>query len=232
MTVDRRIREGETVQWEEYELTVAHFPGQTEYHMVMVVEVDGKRVAFTGDSVSDGGDSLVQPVIFRNIVTAESHEKCARVLNELQPDILASGHGMWLPVTPEKLHSLHSRAASTRELFEDLATAPVQMGVNPGWVKLVPYQVEVSAGEGFSIHLQIHNYFETPTEVEASLVLPEGWKADPQVGRVVIAPGTSSVIDFAVAVGKARPDRLAIAADIVLDKKPLGQVTEALVTIK
>jgi glyoxylase-like metal-dependent hydrolase (beta-lactamase superfamily II) len=48
--VDRRIASGETVVWREYRLRFEHQPGQTEFANSIAVEVDGKRVLFTGDN--------------------------------------------------------------------------------------------------------------------------------------------------------------------------------------
>jgi hypothetical protein len=48
--VDRSFRHGEKFRWEEFELTVVHSPGHTEYQMALFTEIDGARVAFTGDA--------------------------------------------------------------------------------------------------------------------------------------------------------------------------------------
>jgi glyoxylase-like metal-dependent hydrolase (beta-lactamase superfamily II) len=45
---DRRLADGETVNWREYRLKVHHQPGQTAFAMAVEVEVDGKKCLFTG----------------------------------------------------------------------------------------------------------------------------------------------------------------------------------------
>ena len=46
----RVVRDGEKIEWEGYTLEFFHLPGQTEYHQGLAVEIDGKRVLFTGDN--------------------------------------------------------------------------------------------------------------------------------------------------------------------------------------
>jgi len=231
MKVDRPIADGETVSWEEYELKVVHFPGQTEYHMAMAVEVDGKRVVFTGDSVGDGGEGLVQPIIHRNIVTPENHLKCARKLAELQPEILAHGHGGWIPVDSRKVATLMGRAEKTRMMFETLLPDPPEIGVNPAWIRLVPYQSEVCPGQELVLELEVRNYKDRPIRVEAELVLHQGWRFSPGTGRISVGPGETRRIPFKVSVGSRR-DRFGIAADVTLDSGRLGQITEAIIRVK
>jgi glyoxylase-like metal-dependent hydrolase (beta-lactamase superfamily II) len=48
--VDRQFADGESFTWEEYEFDVYHAPGQTEFHSVVAVDVDGETVAFSGDN--------------------------------------------------------------------------------------------------------------------------------------------------------------------------------------
>ena len=64
--VDRWLKDGDRFQWEEYDFVIYHAPGQTEYHSVYAAEVDGTKVAFTGDNyfveqVVHGGKSEIQP---------------------------------------------------------------------------------------------------------------------------------------------------------------------------
>ena len=49
--VNRSFRSGERFRWEEFEFEIAHSPGHTEYQMALYVNLDGQRVAFTGDAL-------------------------------------------------------------------------------------------------------------------------------------------------------------------------------------
>jgi glyoxylase-like metal-dependent hydrolase (beta-lactamase superfamily II) len=229
MKVDRCIGDGEEVEWEEYSLKIVHFPGQTEYHMAMAVDIDGKRVAFTGDSIAEAGNTLLQPIIHRNIVTAESHMKCARNLSGLEPDMLAHGHGGCHEVGRKKIGTLMERAKRTREMFEMLLPDPSELGVNPGWIRLVPYQSSVGTGQSIELNLEIHNYHRHTIRVEADLVLPDRWVSSPRAG-VQVESGETLRLPFEVRVGQI-PGMYAIAADLTIDAKRMGQVPEAIVTV-
>lgn len=230
MRVDRSVKDGETIAWEEYELQLVHFPGQTEYHMAMAVEVDGRRVVFTGDSVGDAGKGLVQPIIYRNLVTADSHAKCARKLAELSPDIIAGGHGGWFEVDNAKVGTLADRAERTRGLFEKLLPSPPAMGVNPAWARLIPYQIKVEPGDRFDLELQIRNHHPEAILAQAHLVLPDGWAFSPERAETRIRPGATGAMAFSVDAGK-ETGRLAMAADVSIDGRPMGQVAEAIVKV-
>jgi glyoxylase-like metal-dependent hydrolase (beta-lactamase superfamily II) len=48
--IARRLRDGEEVVWREYKLKFHHHPGQTTFTMGLELELDGRRVVFTGDN--------------------------------------------------------------------------------------------------------------------------------------------------------------------------------------
>ena len=95
--VDRSFRHGEKFKWEEFEFEVCHSPGHTEFQMALFAEIDGERVAFTGDAVhpADAGAPyhLRHSLIFRNWVESDSHVRAVRTILEHEPSIIA-------PVTP------------------------------------------------------------------------------------------------------------------------------------
>ena len=59
--VARTFRHGEKFRWEEFEFEVTHSPGHTEYQMALYVNIDGKRVAFTGDAFFDSPAATTAP---------------------------------------------------------------------------------------------------------------------------------------------------------------------------
>ena len=107
MKIDRWFRNGETFKWEEFEFSIYHSPGHTEYQMAMFVNLDGARVAFTGDNFFQGGPfpgslgsgQMVHNLIFRNWVENDSHLKSIRMILEHEPTLVAPGHGgTYVPV--------------------------------------------------------------------------------------------------------------------------------------
>ncbi|MHC4672614.1 MAG: MBL fold metallo-hydrolase [Planctomycetota bacterium] len=53
--VDRPTNHAESWQWNEFKMTAYYFPGQTLYHSGLLVEADGLRMFFAGDSFSMSG---------------------------------------------------------------------------------------------------------------------------------------------------------------------------------
>src|SRR5262249_35419174 len=92
--VDRRLKDGETFEWEEYTFTVYFAPGQTEFHSVIVATIDGRRVAFTGDNyflhdvTRSGSVHRVpfQTTVLRNSFQLGMHRRCAEVMREVSPE--------------------------------------------------------------------------------------------------------------------------------------------------
>jgi len=92
--VDQAFRHGETFKWEEFEFRVFHSPGHTEYQMALFIDMDGARVAFTGDAFFPRAEAPAQlrhNLIFRNWVENDSHLKSIRTIMEHQPTLVAPG---------------------------------------------------------------------------------------------------------------------------------------------
>ena len=49
--IDRILKSGEVVEWEGYKLHIDWMPGQTEFGNALWLELDGKRIVFTGDNI-------------------------------------------------------------------------------------------------------------------------------------------------------------------------------------
>ncbi|MFB3924255.1 MAG: MBL fold metallo-hydrolase [Terriglobia bacterium] len=237
--VDRVFREGEIFQWEGYEFEICHSPGHTEYQMAMFVEVDGARVAFTGDALfrdNDPPHRLRYNLIFRNWVKYDSHLHSVQTILEHQPDIIAPGHGKPFPVTDEGLKDLERRLLDQQQYFREVIADPdCNFGLDPSWVRLYPYQLQASAGVASMIELRVRNYRSRSMDLEAALVLPAGWKVIPEV-LILNVPGNTEgrgIFTVTVPANWARSrSRLAIAADITVDKHYRGQIAEGVVDVR
>lgn len=90
--VDRIVRHGERWQWQEFTLTAYHFPGQSLYHSGLLVEGDGLRLFFCGDSFTPTG--LDDYCAFNRNLLGEGvgYDFCLQLLEMLQPDMLFNCH--------------------------------------------------------------------------------------------------------------------------------------------
>lgn len=57
--IDRRLRDGDTVDGTEFQLTAVHTPGHAPNHLCLVLEEE--RLLFTGDHVLSGTTTVVNP---------------------------------------------------------------------------------------------------------------------------------------------------------------------------
>jgi glyoxylase-like metal-dependent hydrolase (beta-lactamase superfamily II) len=237
--VDRSFRHGERFKWEEFEFTVYYSPGHTEYQMAMFADLDGARVAFTGDAffpaASGAPYQLRHNLIFRNWVENDSHVKSMRTILEHQPTLVAPGHGKPFLSNKEDMEDLQRRLDKQQEYFRSVVADPdCDFGLNPSWARLYPYQLEARPGTSAAVELRVHNYRTKPMPVEAALVLPASWKATPEVVSLTVPPRGDSSGGFTVAIpenwDRSKP-RVAIAADIMADGQYLGEIAEGVVDL-
>ncbi len=237
--IDRAFRNGDTFRWEEFEFQVFHSPGHTEYQMALFANIDGARVAFTGDAFFPNGSPnsfLRHNLIFRNWVENDSHVKSIRTILEHEPNIVAPGHGKPFLSNRADLEILKARLEDQQKYFFDVIADPdCDFGLNPSWVRLYPYQLQAKAGSNAALELRVRNYRSNPLRLEAALVLPGGWKASPEVLELTVPPRGDASGQYSVAVpenwDRGRP-RVAIAADIRADGQYLGQIAEGVADIQ
>jgi len=235
--IDRTFRNGETFKWEEFEFQVFHSPGHTEYQMVLFSTIDGARVAFTGDAFFPRGDgTLRHNLIFRNWVENDSHVKSIRTILEHEPNIVAPGHGKPFLSNRADLERLKADLEDQQKYFFDVIADPdCDFGLNPGWARLYPYQLQAKAGASAGVELRVRNYRSSPMRLEAALIVPPGWKASPEVQQLTIAPKGDGSVGFSVSVpenwDREKP-RVALAADIRADGQYLGQIAEGVADIQ
>jgi glyoxylase-like metal-dependent hydrolase (beta-lactamase superfamily II) len=237
--VDRSFRHGERFKWEEFEFTVCYSPGHTEYKMAMFADMDGARVAFTGDAffpaASQAPYQLRHNLIFRNWVENDSHVKSMRTILEHQPTLVAPGHGKAFLSNKEDLEDLQRRLDKQQEYFRSVVADPdCDFGLNPSWARLYPYQLEARPGTSAAVELRVHNYRAKPMQLEAALVLPPAWNAAPEVVSFNVPPQGNGSGGFTVTIpenwDRAKP-RVAVAADIMADGQYLGEIAEGVVDL-
>jgi len=92
--VDRRLRDGDRLQWHEFSLQFLHLGGQTCHTQAVAVEIDGVRVLFVGDSIG-GLNTECEPVMCYNGEPFKYGWKYAvERMCECRPDLIVAGHGV------------------------------------------------------------------------------------------------------------------------------------------
>ena len=244
--VQRRFSDGKGFRWEEYEINVYHAPGQTEFHSTIAVNIDGFQIAFTGDNMyerpragwgSTRQDQPMQTQVFRNSFQLKMHRKCQEVMKRIAPDRICPGHGEPYEFTDLKLKSYVDYIVQKESLFRELCPEPAEQFVDLFWVRLIPYQATVPAGQELEYTLLLRNNFEELREFRARLFVPEGWSTVNDSGSVKLKPGSSGQLHLRCAAphdvvdGSDRNCIRLVTAEVFIEGVSQGQVAEALVRV-
>jgi glyoxylase-like metal-dependent hydrolase (beta-lactamase superfamily II) len=237
--VSRSFRHGERFKWEEYDFEISHSPGHTEYQMALFATIDGARVAFSGDAffaLSDPNAGILRHnLIFRNHVESDSHLKSIRNLIEHEPNLIAPGHGRPFLVNREDLLATEQKMRRQDQWFHEIIADPdANFGLDPSWCSIYPYQMVVKPGDSVSAEIRVQNYRNAPMRMEIALVAPQEWRIEPDVLRFEAPAQAKSARAFQIRIPlewQPASPRFAIAADVICDRKYLGQITEAIVEL-
>ena len=236
IAVDRALSDGERVSWNDWSFDVFHMPGHTWWALGLVGEVDGTRVAMTGDNLLAGALSPLRSAypIYRNQMRIDSLRLGVERLIEHEPELLLTGHTGAIPVTPGLLEDFIGWARQIEGVFTKLCVVPerVNESLDPDFVVCFPYLQSVSPGTTFRQGVQVTNHGSTAETAVVSLVLPEGWSAEPASAEASIEPGTTATLDFDVTLAADEPaGRRILLADLTLGQRRFGHRAEAIVDI-
>ena len=239
--IDRTLRDGERFDWEEYTFDVHFAPGQTEYHSVLSAEIDGQKVAFTGDNyflqeVLVSGKVETRPyqtTVLRNSFQLGMHRRCIEVMNRVAPDLICPGHlGVW-KCDPSLLREYADFIHRKERVFRKLVAEPSDRYIDLFWARMLPYLARVKAGETLEYRLLLRNNLETEATFQARLMPPEGWSAGGEFAELTLpAEGKGEIRLAATAPAAADGVRRLMTAEIAVDGVSQGPLAEALVTVE
>jgi len=231
--VEHPMEHGQTITWKGFKLTAYHFPGQTLYHDGLLVEKEGYKVFFTGDSFANWGvdDYCSQNRCF--LGPDAGYEKCFQILLQTQPDILMAAHWGPLPVSTEYLTKSIALFRERAKLYQSLFPHnDVNFGTDPCWIRAYPYRQTLFAGGLTEVEARVMNHSARPLKVQVTLKLPEGWKSELGNGEAEIPARTEGRVRLR-ATAPTAPDRrrhvLGLSASV--DGYSVGEFAEAIVDL-
>jgi hypothetical protein len=225
------MEHGQTINWKNFKLTAYYFPGQTLYHDGLLVEKNGQKVFFTGDSFANWGvdDYCSQNRCFTG--HDAGYEQCFQILLDTRPDILMAAHWGPLPVSPEYLRKSMTLFRERQGIYDRLFPHKnANFGLDPCWIRAYPYRQTAFPGSLVEVEARVMNHSADSMKVQVTLNLPEGWKSDGIAGETQIPARTEGRVRFR-ATAPSVPDkrRHVVGLSAVIDGKTVGEFAEAIV---
>ena len=237
---DKVLGDGDRFDWEEYGFEIHFAPGQTEYHSVVAAEIDGRKVAFTGDNIFY--DDVVvsgavksrpfQTTVLRNSFQLDMHRRCVDVMRRVNPELICPGHKDVYPCDKRVLDDYADFIARKERVFRNLVAEPADHHIDLFWARLLPYVAGAEPGGELEYELLLRNNLERKAKFEARLLPPNGWRAGSDFVNVTLDAGERTKVSLkAKAPAQVDRTRRLMTAEIRIDGASQGPVAEALVTV-
>lgn len=231
----KSVPSGETMKWQEFELTFQFFPGQTHYHGALLARRQNERpIFFIGDAFAPSGiDDYC--VLNRNLVHKEGGFRlCFQKLRQIdEPFWLVNEHIPYVfEFSDDEMNYLESRYDQRIEILKELFPwdAP-NYGIDEQWAVFYPYGVKTKSDESLDLEVRITNHSPAQRTFVVEPRLPEGITLMESQTEITLEPGKSGVVPLKVNV-TAAPGNYLITSDIRTNGMEFGEWAESLVTVE
>lgn len=238
--VDHVTADGESWQWNEFRLTAYHFPGQTYYHGGLLVEGQGVRLFFGGDSFTPAGiDDYCSGN--RNLLGAGAgYDRCLALLATLQPTHIFNCHVQpAFDFTETEIAQMRANLAERVQRYGQLFPwDQPNYGLDEHWVRCEPYEQSVQLGATVTLTVVLTNHSASPKVVSCRPVLPILWNTQVPEQQATLPPQSEGRLTFHIAIPsqlQTRSDettqaarRAVIPIEVIYDGRALGQFREAI----
>ena len=240
LKVDVPLKDGEVVEWEGLKLHIDWMPGQTEFGNCLWLELDGKKIAFTGDNLfgdpSDREQNGHEAVVARNsAIFEEGYILGSKYLRDLKPDIIMGAHNV-LMTNPtafvERYHEWSKRIVGRyKELLPD---RNYEYQFDPFWVSAYPYRVDLQEKPTQEVTITVRNFRDQEQKHSIRLRLPAGITATPAIleGSVPANSRKQFKVELKANAAQTAVGVQMIPFDITLDGKHHGELFDFLVQSK
>jgi glyoxylase-like metal-dependent hydrolase (beta-lactamase superfamily II) len=236
--LDRRFKSGETFDWEGHAFTIDWMPGQTEFGLCLHGVLDGRKVAFTGDTLfGDPGDPNQtghEAVVAHNsAVLEEGYIRVAEYLKRLRPDLLIGGHSFVMDRPARFIDRFRKWSQEMRDAFRALSGEDDYRFVfDPFWVRAEPYRVTVHPGRSTELQLHVRNFRNRPQRHRIQVHTPPGLSVEPSSLSGVLPAGQRASFPLRLnASADARQGLCLVAFDVALDDRRYGEWFDAVVAV-
>lgn len=233
---DRLFSPGESFAWQEFQFTIDWMPGQTEFALCLHGDIDGRKVAFTGDNIfgdpADPRQTGHEAMVAHNsAILEEGYIYGAELLKRLKPDLLMGGHS-WVMDRPAKFIERYRRwAYSMRDAFQELSPdREYRYRFDPFWVRAEPYRTSIAPGQSTQLLVHVRNFRKAAQQHRIEIHVPAGLTVDPPVLEGSVDPETRGEFSVRVqAAASASPGVKVIAFDVTADGQRYGEWFDCIV---
>ncbi len=242
IAVSRHLPNATTVYWENIPITLYPMSGHTRFATLVCMEIDGKRVAHTGDQIFfrtasgmafEPGAPLFTNHVYKNGLDMGCYSQVLADLRRFQPEWILTGHTHPYQTCPEWYAAIERGARAFDEVHRSLMLLDdddAHFGPESQGGKLKPYQLPLPAGGVAEFTGWILNPFPSPQKATIRLVAAADWES--QELAVDLGPRQQKAIRIAITPpAGSRCRRQPIGLELQVGGRPFGQVSEALVTV-
>lgn len=211
------VKDGETMQWEEFTFTFRFYPGQMYNHGALLVEKEGHDpVFFIGDSFSPSGiDDYC--MMNRNLMRDDTgFSLCFRILDELPGTTwLVNQHipHLFRFTREERKFLLTSYQKRARLIQEFVAWDDLNYAIDEQWASFYPYGQTANAGSTVATEVQIWNHSTVDREFTVKLAHP--MMSLPEPKTQFIPARKKGTVSFDIEVPKTKDRQYVITADLI-----------------
>lgn len=229
------MKDGETMQWHEYEFTFRFFPGQMYYHGALLVKrPKTKPVFFIGDSFAPSGiDDYC--LLNRNLVHPDSgYPRCFKIVRELPKNTwLINQHVPHVfRFSDRELTYLETQYAKRTKILRNLFPwDDPNYGIDERWATFYPYGNVMRPGETREVEVRLINH--SPNQ-RIFKITPHGH----QGAKILSEPVSTTLKSRAEGAVKVRiqapraPGVYIITADIDSEDMHFREWVETIIEVK
>ena len=237
--VDRAFKSGESFVREGKKFTLDWMPGQTEFALCLHGEIDGRKVAFTGDNIFGDPDDPKQTgheamVAHNSAILEEGYIYGAEYLKRLKPDLMMGGHSFVMDRPAKFIERYRKWSYGMRDAFRTLTSEKdYRYWFDPFWVRSEPYRSTVRLGETVELKLEVRNFHSRVQTHHIEIHTPPGLTVEPRVldGRLAAEARGKFAFRITAAPG-AKPGVQLIAFDITRDGIRQGELFDAILEVQ
>jgi glyoxylase-like metal-dependent hydrolase (beta-lactamase superfamily II) len=189
---------GDSWKWNEFVMTSFYLPGQTLYHGALLVEGQGVKMLFAGDSFTPYGlDDYCSGN--RNFLgKGLGYDYCITLLQKLKPSYLFNQHMdyPWI-FDDEQLRLIKTNLSKRLKLFTKLFPydSP-NYGTDEHWVRCFPYQQKAERGSNVNIRIDATNHSSKSRIMVCYPEFPQSWGINVNSESVEIPAGNDGQVTF------------------------------------